>query len=119
MKELEATVVGALLVIITAWRPSLRLPSTFNSRTNFTCLTTASPGPDQSQGAGQNSAVVAVFVARESSPAKRLESKGDRLVSIADLTIQRALMLRRCWRGSALEKVEYQIPHNGVQVPPT
>ena len=73
---------------------------------------------DQSQGDGQNSAVVAVYVAPGSPGEKAGIHKGDRLVSIADLTIERSLDVTAVLaRLGSWKKVEYKILHNGVEVP--
>src|SRR5258708_39244216 len=90
MKELRQQLVGALLVIITV-AAVIAAAINLQQQNKFHLPDDGVTWLDQSQGAGQNSAVVAVYVARESPGEKAGIHKGDRLVSIADLTIQRAL----------------------------
>ena len=72
---------------------------------------------DQMQGAGQNSVVVAVYVAPGSPGEKAGIHKGDQLVSVADLTIQRAIDVTAVLaRLGAWKKVDYKIKHSGVEV---
>jgi len=117
MKELRQQLVGALLVIITV-AAVIAAAINLQQQNKFHLPDDGVTWLDQSQGADQNSAVVAVFVARESPGEKAGIHKGDRLVSIADLTIQRALDVTAVLaRLGSWKKVEYQILHNGVQVP--
>ena len=117
MKELRQQLFGALLVIITV-AAVIAAAINLQQQNKFHLPDDGVTWLDQSQGANQNSAVVAVFVARESPGEKAGIHKGDRLVSIADLTIQRALDVTAVLaRLGSWKKVEYQILHNGVEVP--
>jgi two-component system, NtrC family, sensor kinase len=117
MKELRQQLVGALLVIITV-AAVIAAAINLQQQNKFHLPDDGVTWLDQSEGADQNSAVVAVFVARGSPGEKAGIHKGDRLVSIADLTIQRALDVTAVLaRLGSWKKVEYQILHNGVQVP--
>ena len=117
MKELRQQLVGALLVIITV-AAVIAAAINLQQQSKFHLPDDGVTWLDQSQGADQNSAVVAVFVARDSPGEKAGIHKGDRLVSIADLTIQRALDVTAVLaRLGSWKKVEYQILHNGVEVP--
>src|ERR1700675_3319355 len=117
MKELRQQLVGALLVIITV-AAVIAAAINLQQQNKFHLPDDGVTWLDQSQGPDQNSAVVAVFVARDSAGEKAGIHKGDRLVSIADLTIQRALDVTAVLaRLGSWKKVEYQILHNGVEVP--
>jgi len=117
MKELRQQLVGALLVIITV-AAVIAAAINLQQQNKFHLPDDGITWLDQSLGADQNSAVVAVFVARGSPGEKAGIHKGDRLVSIADLTIQRSLDVTAVLaRLGSWKKVEYQILHNGVAVP--
>src|SRR5258705_6916930 len=90
MKELRQQLVGALLVIITV-AAVIAAAINLQQQTKFHLPDDGVTWLDQSQGDQQNSTVVAVYIAPGSPGEKAGIHKGDRLVSIADLTIQRAL----------------------------
>jgi two-component system NtrC family sensor kinase len=117
MKELRQQLVSALLVIITV-AAVVAAAINLQQQNKFHLPDDGVTWLDQSQGDGQNSAVVAIFVAPGSPGEKAGIHKGDRLVSIADLTIQRALDVTAVLaRLGSWKKVEYQILHNGIEVP--
>src|SRR5579862_6987659 len=117
MKELRQQLVGALLVIVTV-AAVVAAAINLQQQNKFHLPDDGITWLDQSLGAGQNSAVVAAFVAPNSPGEKAGVHKGDRLISIADLTIQRALDVTAVLaRLGSWKKVEYQILHNGIEVP--
>src|ERR1700722_1904514 len=117
MKELRQQLVSALLVIVTV-AAVVAAAINLQQQNKFHLPDDGVTWLDQSQGADQNSAVVAVFVGRGSRGEKAGIHKGDRLVSIADLTIQRALDVTAVLaRLGSWKKVEYQILHDGIEVP--
>src|SRR6202795_5121810 len=117
MKELRQQLVSALLVIVTV-AAVVAAAINLQQQSRFHLPDDGVTWSDQMQGAGRNSAVVAVYVAPGSPGEKAGIHKGDRLVSIADLTIQRALDVTAVLaRLGSWKKVEYQILHNGVEVP--
>jgi two-component system, NtrC family, sensor kinase len=117
MKELRQQLVSALLVILTV-AAVVAAAINLQQQNKFHLPDDGITWLDQSQGEGQNSAVVAVYVAPESPGEKAGVHKGDRLVSIADLTIQRALDVTAVLaRLGSWKKVEYKVLHDGVEVP--
>src|SRR6185437_5260237 len=117
MKELTQQLVSALLVIV-AVAAVVAAAINLQQQNKFHLPDDGVTWLDQSHGVGQNSAVVAVFVAPGSPGEKAGVHKGDRLVSIADLTIQRALDVTAVLaRLGSWKKVEYKILNNGVEVP--
>src|SRR5579862_3450778 len=117
MKELRQQLVGALLVIVTV-AAVVAAAINLQQQNKFHLPDDGITWLDQSLGAGQNSAVVAAFVAPNSPGEKAGVHKGDRLISIADLTIQRALDVTAVLaRLGSWKKVEYQILHDGIEVP--
>src|SRR5579863_668111 len=117
MKELRQQLVSALLVIVTV-AAVVAAAINLQQQNKFHLPDDGVTWLDQSQGAGQNSAVVAVYVAPGSPGEKAGVHKGDRLVSIADLTIERALDVTSVLaRLGSWKKVEYKILHNGIEVP--
>ena len=117
MRELRQQLVSALLVIITV-AAVIAAAINLQQQSKFHLPDDGVTWLDQSQGADQNSAVVALYVARGSPGEKAGIHKGDRLVSIADLTIQRALDVTAVLaRLGSWKKVEYQVLHNGIEVP--
>ena len=117
MKELRQQLVNALLVIVTV-AAVVAAVINFQQQSKFHLPDDGITWLDHSQGDRQNSAVVAVYVAPDSPGEKAGVHKGDRLISIADLTIQRALDVTAVLaRLGAWKKVEYKILHNGVEVP--
>lgn len=117
MKELRQQLVSALLVIITV-AAVVAAAINLQQQNKFHLPDDGVTWLDQSQGHGQNSAVVAVFVASGSPGEKAGVHKGDRLVSIANFTIERALDVTAVLaRLGSWKKVEYKILHNGIEVP--
>src|ERR1700681_1414933 len=117
MKELRQQLVSALLVIVTV-AAVVAAAINLQQQTKFHLPDDGVTWLDQSQGGQQNSTVGAVYIAPGSPGEKAGIHKGDRLVSIADLTIQRALDVTAVLaRLGSWRKVEYQILHDGVQVP--
>ena len=117
MKELRQQLVSALLVIITV-AAVVAAAINLQQQNKFHLPDDGVTWLDQSQGDGQNSAVVAVYVAPGSPGEKAGVHKGDRLVSIADLTIERSLDVTAVLaRLGSWKKVEYKILHNGIEVP--
>jgi two-component system NtrC family sensor kinase len=117
MKELRQQLVSALLVIITV-AAVVAAAINLQQQNKFHLPDDGVTWLDHSQGAQQNSTVVAVFVAPGSPGEKAGIHKGDSLVSIADLSIQRALDVTAVLaRLGSWKKVEYKILHNGVEVP--
>src|SRR4051794_30935906 len=90
MKELRQQLVNALLVIITV-AAVVAAAINLQQQNKFHLPDDGVTWLDHSRGAQQNSTVVAVFVAPGSPGEKAGIHKGDSLVSIADLSIQRAL----------------------------
>src|SRR4029077_17736876 len=90
MKELRQQLVSALLVIVTV-AAVVAAAINLQQQTKFHLPDDGVTWLDQGQGDQQNSTVVAVYIAPGSPGEKAGIHKGDRLVSIADLTIQRAL----------------------------
>src|ERR1700693_6184055 len=90
MKELRQQLVSALLVIVNV-AAVVAAAINLQQQNKFHLPDDGITWLDQSQGDGQNSAVVAVYVAPGSPGEKAGVHKGDRLVSIANLTIERAL----------------------------
>src|ERR1700719_2589555 len=114
MKELRQQLVGALLVIITV-AAVIAAAINLQQQNKFHLPDDGVTWLDQSQGTGQNSAVVAVYVAPGSPGEKAGVHKGDRLVSIADLTIERSLDVTAVLaRLGSWKKVEYKILHNVI-----
>jgi two-component system NtrC family sensor kinase len=117
MKELKQQLVSALLVIVTV-AAVVAAAINLQQQSKFHLPDDGVTWLDQSQGKGQNSAVVAVYIAPDSPGEKAGIHKGDQLVSISDLTIQRALDVTSVLaRLGAWKKVEYRILHDGVEVP--
>ena len=117
MKELKQQLVGALLVIATV---AVIVAAAINlqQQTKFHLPDDGVTWLDQSQGEGRNSAVVAVYIAPGSPGEKAGLHTGDRLVSIADFTIQRALDVTAVLaRLGAWKKAEYKVLHQGIEVP--
>lgn len=117
MKELRQQLVSALLVIVTV-AAVVAGAINLQQQNKFHLPDDGVTWLDLSQGDRQNSAVVAVFVAPGSPGEKAGIHKGDRLISISDLTIQGALDVPAVLaRLGAWKKVEYKILHNGIEVP--
>src|SRR6266853_5981390 len=117
MKELKQQLVSALLVIVTV-AAVVAAAINLQQQTKFHLPDDGVTWLDQSQGDQQNSTVVAVYIAPGSPGEKAGIHKGDRLVSIADLTIQRALDVTAVLaRLGSWRKVEYTILHDGIEVP--
>ena len=117
VKELRQQLVSALLVIVTV-AAVVAAAINLQQQTKFHLPDDGVTWLDQSQGDQQNSTVVAVYIAPGSPGEKAGIHKGDRLVSIADLTIQRALDVTAVLaRLGSWRKVEYKILHNGIEVP--
>jgi S1-C subfamily serine protease len=90
VRELKQQLVSALLVIVTV-AAVVAAAINLQQQSRFHLPDDGITWSDQMQGAGRNSAVVAVYVAPGSPGEKAGIHKGDQLVSVADLTIQRAL----------------------------
>jgi PAS domain S-box-containing protein len=117
MKELKQQLVGALLVIL-AVAAVIAAVINLQQQSKFHLPDDGITWIDQAQGAGQNSAVVAVYIASGSPGEKAGVHVNDRLVSIAGLTIERALDVTAVLaRLGAWKKVEYQVLHQGIEVP--
>src|SRR6266853_1797958 len=117
MKELKQQLVSALLVIVTV-AAVVAAAINLQQQTKFHLPDDGVTWLDQSQGDQQNSTVVAVYIAPGSPGERAGIHKGDRLVSIADLTIQRALDVTAVLaRLGSWRKVEYKILHDGIEVP--
>jgi PAS domain S-box-containing protein len=117
MKELKQQLASALLVIVTV-AAIVAAAINLQQQSKFHLPDDGVTWLDQSQGEGQNSAVVAVYIAPESPGEKAGIHKGDQLVSIADFTIQRALDVTGVLaRLGPWKKAEYKVLHQGVEVP--
>lgn len=117
MKELKQQMVGALLVILTV-AAIVAAAINLQQQSKFYLPDDGVTWLDQSQGERRNSAVVAVYVAADSPGEKAGLHKGDQLVSIAGLTIQRALDVTAVLaRLGPWKKAEYRVLHEGVEVP--
>ena len=116
MRELKQQLVSALLVIVTL-AAVVAAAINLQQQSRFHLPDDGITWSDQMQGAGQNSVVVAVYVAPGSPGEKAGIHKGDQLVSVADLTIQRAIDVTAVLaRLGAWKKVDYKIKHSGVEV---
>jgi two-component system, NtrC family, sensor kinase len=117
MKELKQQLVGALLVIL-AVAAVVAAAINLQQQSKFHLPDDGITWIDQAQGEGRNSAVVAVYIAPGSPGEKAGVHVNDHLVSIAGLTIQRALDVTGVLaRLGAWKKVEYQVLHQGIEVP--
>src|SRR5262245_20966533 len=90
MKELKQQLVGALLVIL-AMAAVVAAVINLQQQTKFHLPDDGVTWLDRSAGENRNSAVVAVFISPGSPGEKAGIHKNDQLVSIAGLTIERAL----------------------------
>jgi two-component system, NtrC family, sensor kinase len=116
VRELKQQLVSALLVIVTV-AAVVAAAINLQQQSRFHLPDDGITWSDQMQGAGRNSAVVAVYVAPGSPGEKAGIHKGDQLVSVADLTIQRALDVTAVLaRLGAWKKVDYKVKHSGVEV---
>jgi outer membrane receptor protein involved in Fe transport len=116
VRELKQQLVSALLVIVTV-AAVVAAAINLQQQSRFHLPDDGITWSDQMQGAGRNSAVVAVYVAPGSPGEKAGIHKGDQLVSVADLTIQRALDVTAVLaRLGAWKKVDYKLKHSGVEV---
>src|SRR5712692_8634492 len=117
MKELRQQLVSALLVIVTV-AAVVAAAINLQQQTKFHLPDDGITWLDQSLGERQNSAVVAAYITPGSPGEKAGIHKGDRLVSIAELAIQRALDVTAVLaRLGSWKKAEYKIVHQGVEVP--
>ena len=117
MKELKQQLVGALLVIL-AVAAVVAAVINLQQQSKFHLPDDGITWLDQGQGEDRNSAVVAVYIAPGSPGEKAGIHVNDRLVSIAGLTIERALDVTAVLaRLGAWKKVEYQVLHQGIEVP--
>src|SRR5579863_4615058 len=89
MKELKQQLVSALLVILTV-AAVVAAAINLQQQSRFHLPDDGITWVDQSQGEGQNSAVVAIYVAPDSPGERFGVHKGDRLVAIDGLTIEHA-----------------------------
>jgi two-component system, NtrC family, sensor kinase len=116
VRELKQQLVSALLVVVTV-AAVVAAAINLQQQTRFHLPDDGVTWSDQTQGAGRNSVVVAVYVAPGSPGEKAGIHKGDQLVSVADLTIQRALDVTAVLaRLGAWKKVDYKVKHSGVEV---
>ena len=117
MKELKQQLVGALLVIL-AVAAVVAAAINLQQQNKFHLPDDGITWLDHAKGAGQNSAVVAVYIAPGSPGEKAGVHVNDQLVSIAGLNIERALDVTAVLaRLGAWKKVEYQVLHQGIEVP--
>jgi two-component system, NtrC family, sensor kinase len=116
VRELKQQFVSALLVIVTL-AAVVAAAINLQQQSRFHLPDDGVTWSDQIQGAGQNSSVVAVYVAPGSPGEKAGIHKGDQLVSVADLTIQRAIDVTAVLaRLGAWKKVDYKVRHGGIEV---
>jgi two-component system NtrC family sensor kinase len=116
VRELKQQLVSALLVIVTV-AAVVAAAINLQQQSRFHLPDDGVTWSDQMQGAGRNSVVVAVYVAPGSPGEKAGIHKGDQLVSVADLTIQRAIDVTAVLaRLGAWKKVDYKVKHSGVEV---
>ena len=116
MRELKQQFVSALLVIVTL-AAVVAAAINLQQQSRFHLPDDGVTWSDQMQGTGQNSTVVAVYVAPGSPGEKAGIHKGDQLVSVADLTIQRAIDVTAVLaRLGAWKRVDYKVKHGGVEV---
>jgi hypothetical protein len=116
VRELKQQLVSALLVIITV-AATVAAAINLQQQTRFHLPDDGVTWSDQMQGAGRSSAVVALYVAPGSPGEKAGVHKGDQLISIADLSIDRALDVTAVLaRLGAWKKVDYKVKHAGIEV---
>ncbi len=116
MKELKQQFGNALLVIVTV-AVVVAAAINFQQQSRFHLPDDGVTWLDQERGAGQNSAITAVWVVEGSPGEKAGIHKGDELLSIADVPIQESQDVTAILaRLGAWKKTEYKILRAGEEV---